>query len=67
MADDVDNATEHYGFLFEKEIVARQQRMARPSNTHCEECDCVIPERRRLLMGGITHCVDCQDRKERRR
>lgn len=67
MADGVDSATEQYDFLFEQSMRVRQQQLARPSNTHCEECDCVIPERRRLSMGGITHCVDCQDRKERRR
>lgn len=67
MADDVDNATEHYGFLFEKEIAARQQRLAAPSATHCKNCDCEIPERRRLSMGGITHCVDCMSAIERRR
>lgn len=51
MADDVDSATEQYDFLFEQSMRVRQQQLARPSNTHCEECDCVIPERRRLSMG----------------
>ena len=67
MADDIDNATEQYDFLFEQAMKVRQQKFDRPSNTHCEDCECVIPEMRRRAMGGITHCVDCMDAIERRR
>lgn len=30
-----------------------------PSLTHCEDCDCEIPQARQAL-GGITRCVPCQ-------
>lgn len=34
-------------------------RPAGPSLTHCEDCDHLIPEARRVL-GGMTRCVPCQ-------
>ncbi len=30
-----------------------------PSLTHCTDCDCEIPAKRRAL-GGISRCVPCQ-------
>lgn len=34
------------------------------SLTHCEECDALIPEARRLAMPGVRLCVRCQQSLE---
>lgn len=31
------------------------------SATHCEECEALIPEARRLAVPGVTLCIQCQD------
>lgn len=31
------------------------------SATHCEECDALIPEARRLAVPGVTLCIQCQE------
>ena len=46
--------------------LAKAKRFDSPSLTECLECDEDIPERRRAL-GGVTHCIDCQNIIERRR
>lgn len=33
----------------------------------CEECDTQIPEKRRELIRGCTHCVQCQSLIEQKR
>ncbi|RIJ31007.1 DksA/TraR family C4-type zinc finger protein [Henriciella algicola] len=45
-----------------KDELARIQA-ARPvgeSLTHCAECGEPIPEKRRELVAGVRHCVECQ-------
>jgi phage/conjugal plasmid C-4 type zinc finger TraR family protein len=37
-----------------------------PSLEECEKCGDPIPEARRLLIPGVTMCVDCKARQERR-
>lgn len=34
------------------------------SLTHCEECDNVIPERRRSAIPGVRLCIACQAEQE---
>ena len=36
------------------------------SALYCEECDTQIPEKRRELIQGCTHCVQCQGMNEER-
>ena len=47
-----------------------RRRMAKqaenPSLEECEECGEPIPEQRRLLIPGVTMCVDCKERQEKR-
>ncbi|WP_428242101.1 DksA/TraR family C4-type zinc finger protein [Gynuella sp.] len=40
--------------------LARSRLHQGESLTHCEECDCEIPEARRKAMPGIRYCVACQ-------
>ncbi|MBJ7536858.1 DksA/TraR family C4-type zinc finger protein [Marinomonas transparens] len=35
------------------------------SLTHCEECDAVIPEPRRLAIQGVRLCIQCQSEQEK--
>ena len=39
---------------------------AAESALYCEECDAQIPEKRRELIRGCTHCVQCQGMNEER-
>ncbi|CAM3679505.1 DksA/TraR family C4-type zinc finger protein [Rheinheimera salexigens] len=34
------------------------------SLTHCEECDCAIPEARREAIHGVRLCIKCQQQLE---
>ena len=45
--------------------LARSRLHAGPSLTHCQECDCAIPEARRQAMPGIELCVGCQSTLEK--
>lgn len=31
----------------------------------CEDCDCPIPEKRRLAVPGVQACIDCQNIRDR--
>lgn len=33
--------------------------------THCEECECSIPQGRRKAVPGVRLCVSCQDAQDR--
>lgn len=35
------------------------------SLTHCEQCNAVIPEARRVAMPGVRLCVACQEKHDR--
>ncbi len=45
--------------------VARDQLARGKSLTHCEECDGVIPEARRVAIPGVRFCVNCQSTLEK--
>lgn len=65
MADDIDRAGERQ----ELEMVARLQVVARfdvPSLTECDDCGEDIPSQRQAI-GGVKHCIDCQNYREGRR
>lgn len=38
----------------------RQQLPQGPSAGHCQNCDALIPEGRRLAMPGVQLCITCQ-------
>ncbi len=40
---------------------ARSKLPTGPGLEHCEECDAVIPEARRIAMPGVRLCVPCQE------
>ncbi|WP_300395630.1 DksA/TraR family C4-type zinc finger protein [Henriciella sp.] len=44
-------------------IQARQQPHGE-SLSHCVECGEPIPEKRRELVPGVTHCVECQQERD---
>ncbi len=44
---------------------ARSQLANGESATHCEECDCAIPEARRKAIPGVRLCVACQSALEK--
>jgi phage/conjugal plasmid C-4 type zinc finger TraR family protein len=47
--------------------LARQQLPRGESLLHCEECDCAIPEARRIAIPGVRLCVHCQSEVEKLR
>lgn len=49
----------------EADTSAISARFLLPSEEFCEECGDEIPETRRAL-GGVTHCVYCQDFLEKK-
>lgn len=44
---------------------ARGQLPRGESLTHCEECDAVIPEARRIAVAGVRLCVTCQTDRDK--
>jgi len=45
--------------------LARSRLPEGESLTHCEECECVIPEARRKAIPGVRLCVQCQSKLEK--
>lgn len=45
---------------------ARSQLVVGESAAHCDECDAVIPEKRRKAIPGVRLCVACQSELESR-
>ena len=43
---------------------ARQNLISGASAEFCDECDCEIPQARRLALPGVRHCVACQSELE---
>jgi phage/conjugal plasmid C-4 type zinc finger TraR family protein len=41
---------------------ARSRLSQGESLTHCDECDAVIPEARRIAVPGVRFCVTCQSK-----
>ncbi len=65
MADIADIAQER----IDAENIVRMANINRfntPSRSTCIECDEPIPPKRQAL-GGVKHCIDCQNALERRR
>lgn len=62
MADIADIAESNIPEANTAEISAR---FLLPSNEYCDECGDDIPQLRRSL-GGVTHCVYCQDFLEKK-
>ena len=44
--------------------LARSHLSEGESFTHCEECGCTIPEKRRKAIPGIHLCISCQEKIE---
>lgn len=67
MADDVDVASELAEMHLEHSLAQHAAReKSEESLFYCEECDEVIPHRRRAAIKGVKTCVDCQSALERR-
>lgn len=50
-----------------REIALKKHRTFKAvSRLYCEECSALIPEKRRQLIHGVTRCVICQEREEKR-
>lgn len=45
--------------------LARSRLHAGESATHCDECDSMIPEKRRTAIPGIRLCIACQTAMEK--
>lgn len=45
---------------------AKQSMPKGESLTHCEECDAVIPEKRRNAIAGVRLCIQCQSEQEKK-
>lgn len=43
---------------------ARSKLASGESLLHCEECDAVIPEARRLAVTGVRLCIACQRQRD---
>jgi len=43
---------------------ARSQLPQGAGLTHCEECECEIPEARRKAVPGVRLCVSCQEARD---
>ncbi len=65
MADEADIAGEYADAVLAARLNARTQ-YAGISALFCEDCDCGIPEARRMAVPGVQLCVDCQTIRERR-
>ena len=65
MTDIVDLANDLVELRLQ-EAIASCPRHTGPSATHCEECDDVIPERRRKALPGVQTCTFCQGLLESR-
>lgn len=46
--------------------LARSRLPRGESRMHCEECDDVIPEARRMAVPGVRLCVACQNEQDKR-
>lgn len=48
-----------------REIAIKKHRTFKAvSRVYCEDCDALIPEKRRQLIPGVSRCVDCQQKYE---
>lgn len=40
--------------------LAQAKQPDKPSSSHCEDCGVEIPEQRRLVIPGVSLCVECK-------
>lgn len=67
MADVIDMANERAQLELDAAIAALTGGISTAESAlYCEECDEQIPEKRRELIRGCTHCVQCQGINEQR-
>lgn len=63
-----DEEALHAMILSENEQYRIRQELAmqalRPSATHCQDCDNIIPEGRRIAVAGCQYCVNCQQQHD---
>lgn len=69
MVDQFDRAQELDAYYRDQAIELHRKRMeaAGDSLTHCLECGDEIPEARRTILPGVTHCVNCAAKREQQR
>ena len=66
MADDVDIANDYAERQLAHSLAQHASRTkSEESSFYCEECDEVIPHKRRAAIIGVKTCVDCQSIIER--
>ena len=66
MADIIDIANDYAERHLEHSLAQHKERAKDSvSSWFCEECDDVIPHRRRAAIKGVKTCVDCQSVIER--
>lgn len=65
MGDVIDRAQPVEEFLNKVALDNARQNFDKPSLSECEECGGGIEEKRQAL-GGVTKCVDCKTREERK-
>lgn len=67
MMDEIDRDQEFNEQQLEAMITrARSVSGHSPSLLFCRQCEEAIPEKRRLLLPGISLCIDCQNERERK-
>lgn len=65
--DEIDRDQEFNERQLEAMITcARSTPEYTPSLLFCRQCGEAIPEKRRLLLPGISFCIDCQKERERK-
>ena len=45
---------------------AREQLPSGESRKHCDDCDALIPEARRVAVPGVRFCIRCQDERDKK-
>ncbi|CAM3291648.1 TraR/DksA family transcriptional regulator [Xenorhabdus nematophila] len=61
MSKALDLALQHAEQLLEQRIAAHVNRPVGVSAFECEVCGHAIPEARRRIVTGVTHCAPCQE------
>lgn len=65
--DEIDRDQEFNERQLEETIARSRSHVgSRPSLHFCRLCGEAIPEKRRLLVQGVSLCIDCQTDKERK-
>lgn len=64
MVDVVDVASEIEAENIAVILANRTKPLEGPSAIYCEECECAIPEPRRIALPGVQTCVSCAQLNE---